>query len=108
MRETEYPTSRASFSFLAWVGEKDALPESRQTLEVATAQTSGLVNLVLSRQNGFFECEHPFIDKPIVITERAILSLLSAQKLGLGSKLYPSNMQRMLSKDLTRFKQCLS
>ena len=28
--------------------------------------------------------------------------------LGLGSKLYPSNMQRMLNKDLTRFMQILS
>ena len=50
----------------------------------------------------FFEREHPFIDKPIVITEPAVPS---AQLLGLGSKLYPSNMQRMLNKDLTRFKQ---
>ena len=28
--------------------------------------------------------------------------------LGLGSKLYPGNMQRMLNKDLTRFMQSLS
>ena len=28
--------------------------------------------------------------------------------LGLGSKLYPGNMQRMLNKDLTRFTQSLS
>ena len=32
-----------------------AVPESRQTFEVAAAQTSGLVNLV------FFECEDPFM-----------------------------------------------
>ena len=30
------------------------------------SQPSPLINLVLSRQTGFFECEHPFIDKPIV------------------------------------------
>ena len=28
----------------------------------------------------------------------------SAKLLGLGSKLYPSNVQRMLNKNLTRFK----
>ena len=32
----------------------------------------------------------------------------SAQILGLGSKLYPSNMPRMLNKDVTRFIQSLS
>ena len=30
------------------------------------------------------------------------------QLLGLGSKLYDSNMQRMLNKDLTQFKQSLT
>ena len=38
----------------------------------------------------------------MVITDPAVPS---ARLLGLGSKLYPSNMQRMLNKDLTRFKQ---
>ena len=32
----------------------------------------------------------------------------SARLLSLGSKLYPSNMKRMLNKDLIRFKQSLS
>ena len=68
-------------------------------------QTSGLVNLVFSRQTGFFKPEHPFIDKPIVITEPAVQS---AWLLGLGSRLYPSNMQRVLNKDLTQFRQSLS
>ena len=36
------------------------MPESCQTFEVAAAQTSGLVDLVSSRQTGFFECEHLF------------------------------------------------
>ena len=69
------------------------------------SQTSGIVNLVFSRQTGFFKPEHPFIDKPMVITEPAVPS---ARLLGLGSRLYPSNMQRMLNKDLTQFKQSLS
>ena len=68
-------------------------------------QTSGLVNLVFSRQTGFFKPEHPFIDKPIVITEPAVQS---AWLLGMGSRLYPSNMQRVLNKDLTQFRQSLS
>ena len=54
--------------------EKKALPESRQAFEVAAAQTSGLVNLVSSRQTGFIKCEHPFIDKPMVIKKPAVAS----------------------------------
>ena len=34
-------------------GEKEALLESRQTTDVAAAQTSELVNLVFFRQTGF-------------------------------------------------------
>ena len=41
------------FITLEWEGEKEVLPESRSTFEVAAARTSGLVNLVLSRQTGF-------------------------------------------------------
>ena len=55
--------------------------------------------------NFFFECAPPFIDKLMVITVSAVAS---TWLLGLGSKLYPSNMQRMLNKDLTRFMQILS
>ena len=40
-----------------------------------------------------------------VVTEP---SITSARPLGLGSKLYPSSMQRMLNKDVTRFKHILS
>ena len=54
---------------------------------------------------GLFECERPFIDEPMVITEPAVPS---ARVVGLGSKLYPSNMQRMLNKDLTQFMPSLS
>ena len=55
--------------------------------------------------NWFFECEHLFINKSIVITEPAVAS---TRLLGLGSKLYPSNMQRILKKDLTQFTESLS
>ena len=75
-----------------------ALSESRQVFEVAAALTSGLVNLVFPRQTGFIECEHPFIDKPMVINEP---SVASARFLSLGPKLYLCNMPRMLNKDLT-------
>ena len=62
--------SRASFCLLLdRGGEKKALPESRQAFDVAAARTSRLVNLVFSRQTSFFECEHPFTDKPMVISE---------------------------------------
>ena len=53
----------------------------------------------------FFEYEHLFIDKPMVINKPAVAS---TRLLGLGSKLYPSSMRRMLNKDLTRFVQSLS
>ena len=81
-------------------GEKEVLPEWQQAFEVATAPTSGLFSLVFSRQNGFFECKHPFIDKPMVTTEP---SVACAWVVGLGSKLYLRNMPRMLNKDVTRF-----
>ena len=53
----------------------------------------------------FFRCEHSIINKLLVITEPAIPN---ARLLGLRSKLCPSNMPRMLNKDLTRFMQSLS
>ena len=49
--------------------------------------------------------EHPFTDKRTVITEPAVPR---ARRSGLGSKLYPSNLPRMLNKDLTGFKQIIS
>ena len=61
---TWHPASRASSCLcLYWGGEKEALPESRELFEAAAARTSGLVNLVFSRQTVFFQCEHPFSDK---------------------------------------------
>ena len=40
-----------------------------QAFEVAAARTHGLVNLNCSRHTGFYQCEHPFSDKPMVITK---------------------------------------
>ena len=50
----------------------------------------------------FFERKHLFFVKPLVIPEPSIPSV---QLLGLSSKLYPSKMQRMFNKNLTRFMQ---
>ena len=50
----DHPSSRASFCLLDRGGEKQALPVSCETFEVTTAQTSGLVNLVISHQTAFF------------------------------------------------------
>ena len=74
------------------------LPESRQTFAFATTQTSRLVNFILSCQTSCFEFEHPFIDKPMVIIKPAIASRP-------GFETIPSNMPRMLKRDLTRFMQ---
>ena len=66
---------------------KKTLPESLQAFDVAAARTSELVNLVFSRQTGFFKCAHLFVDKPMVINEPTVAS---ARLLGLGKKLYLS------------------
>ena len=50
------------------------LRELHQAFEVAAAQTSGLLHLVFSHQTGLFQCEHPLIDKPMVIAEPAVSS----------------------------------
>ena len=44
------------------------------------------------------------IDKPMVITE-PVYTVATTHLLGLGLKLYPSNIPLMLNKDLTRFMQ---
>ena len=108
-----HPASRASFClFLYWGGEKEALPELRQLFEAAAARTSGLVNLVFSRQTGFSSASVSLVTKPMVIIEPAVpwKTKMAARSgiLGLGSRLHPGNMQRILNKDLTRFMQSLS
>ena len=97
MATQKHHASIASFCLLEWRGEKKVLSESRQTFAITAAQTPGLVNLVFSCQTGFFECEHPFTEKPMVITEPAVAS---TRLLGLGLKLLPMNMPCMLNKDL--------
>ena len=97
--------NRASFCLLEGEREKEALPELHQAFEVAAAQNSGLVNLAPSRQTGFFWCEHPFIDKPMIITETTVPS---ARLLGLSLKLYRSNMKHTLNNNLPRFMYSLS
>ena len=47
--------------------------------------------------NSFIECEHLFINKPMVKT------IPRARLLGLELNLYPSNKQRTLNKDLTQY-----
>ena len=59
----------------------------------------------LNWSNWLFVWEHPFTDKRAVITEPAVPR---TRRSGLGSKLYPSNLPRMLNKDLTGFKQIIS
>ena len=54
--------------------------------------------------NWFSECEHPFIDKPLIIEP----AVPSTRLLGLSSKLYPSNKQHMLNKDFSRFMKSLT
>ena len=54
--------------------------------------------------NWFSECEHPFIDKPLIIEP----AVPSTRLLGLSSKLYPSNKQHMLNKDFSGFMKSLT
>ena len=80
------------------------LTELTQAIEVATAHTSGLLNLDFSCQTSSFSsaCIFLFSDKTIFITETAVPN---ARLLGLGSKLYPINIHFMHNEDLTRFTQ---
>ena len=99
-----YPANKASFCLLEWGGEKEVLPGSPQTLKLPQPELLDWSTLFFFCQTFFFECEHRFIDKSLRITEPAVPS---ARLLVLGSKLYPSSMQRMLNKDLTWFTQSL-
>ena len=95
-----HPATGTSFSFLEWGGEKEVLPESCQTLPEHWTSLSCFPVL-----NWFYECEHRFVNKVMVIAEPTVPS---ARLSGLGSMLYPSNMPRMPNEDRTRFKQRLS
>ena len=97
----QHPTNRAfSFCLFEWGGEKEALPESRQTFEVTATQTSEQINLLSNRVIGVRV-------RAIWETDghnRASCSKCSA----ITPKLFPSKMLRMLNKDLIWFMQSLS
>ena len=64
--------------------------KSRQDFVATEARISGRVNLVFSRQIGFPKVSIRLsVHKPMLITEPAVPNALL---LGLGLKLYPSNM----------------
>ena len=65
--------------------------ESPQAFEVAEARFFWTSQSCFLSSNWFFEGEYLFTDKPMVITKPTVKGAR-----GLGSKLYPSNMQRML------------
>ena len=97
--------SRASLDLPEWGAKRWLCLNHVKPLRWAAAQTSGPVNLVLSLQTGFFECSihlFEFIEKPMVATKTTVAS---AWLLGLGSKLYPSDMLCMFNKDLSQFMQ---
>ena len=103
-----HPASRAFLCLLEWGGEKETVPDSRQTFwsrHRPVIWTSQPCFLSSNCYFFFLECEHRFIDKLIAITEPAVAS---RRLLGLGSKLYPSNMGRMLNKGLIWFMQSFS
>ena len=91
-----------------WVSYEE-LWRSRRVLSVS-AITPSSISIILhmiwkpNSITGFFNSCILFIDA-MFITEPAISS---TSILGLGSKLYSSNMQCMLNKDLTWFMQSLS
>ena len=85
---TLLPCKRPLFSFclLEWGGERDALPEPRQAFDVAKFRTSWLVNLVFSCQTGFPSSIIGLLIEPNPMYHATAI-------LGLGSELYPSNIQ---------------
>ena len=97
----QHPTNRASsFCLFEWGGEKEALPESRQTFEVTATQTSEQINLLSNRVirvrvRAIWETDGH---------NRASCSKCSA----IIPKLFPSKIPRMLNKDLVWFMQSLS
>ena len=88
------PCKRSLFGLFEWEGEQGGsawILSSlwiRPCLDFWTCQSCSLWS------NLFSECEHPFVDNPVV-TEPAGPS---ARLLGLGSKRYPSNKQLLAQK----------
>ena len=88
-----HPASRASVSVLEWGGRKEALPESSQAFEVIELMDYSTYS---PSSNLFSECEHLFIDNPIVFTEPAVSRAWLLLRPGFEP--YPSNKQCMLNK----------
>ena len=88
-----HPASRASVSLLEWGGRKEALPESSQAFEVIELMDYSTYS---PSSNLFSECEHPFIDNPIVFTEPAVSRAWLLLRPGFEP--YPSDKQCMLNK----------
>ena len=93
---------RCDHSSVCW-GAVLNRPYSRYLTAV---RTSGLVNPVFSCQTGFSSASICLLINRWL--QLSPLYILSTGPLRLGSKVYPSNMQRMLHKGFTRFKQSLS
>ena len=74
--------------------------------KITVVRTSWLVNPVFSCQTGCSSASICFLINRWL--QLSPLYVPSARLLGLGSKVHPSNMQRMLNKGFTRFKQSFS
>ena len=108
LSSTMYPPFEHSLlSSFSWSRRrKESLPKSLEAFKVFAVRTSGVVNRVFfSRQTGFSGASIRPLIKPLVPTEPA---KQRTRLLGLGLKLSPSNMPRMLNKGLMRFMQSLS
>ena len=68
------PASRAFFCLLEGGGKRGGSARIASSLWVCRCPNSGLVIHVFSRRTSFFECEDPFINKSVVITEPALAS----------------------------------
>ena len=96
----QYKEQRASFCppFVFLSGEKAALQLCLNHVKPLRSPQPKLLDesivFSLVKLFFFFVCELLLIDKPMVTSE---LAVTSAQLLGLGSKLYHSNMQHMLN-----------
>ena len=98
-----HPVNRASLCLLLYPLQEE---KKRQCLNRFKMTSYSNPNFCISQyrflsSNSFFECEHLFINKPMVKT------IPRARLLGLELNLYPRNKQRMLSKDLTRYVKSL-
>ena len=95
-----HPANRAAFCFLDRLCLNHVKP-------LRLLQPKILDHLILYPRVKlvFLSASICFLMKPMVIPEIAVAS---EWLLGLGSKLYPSDIQCMLSKDLTQFVQSLS